>query len=1131
MERRDLRIPLITRERIKVGGAVFPTDESLDLLYREASLLSYRYNTELKKSGAESGFVSPGKLHASAVLHLIYQLVLSARMGDGQSDFFTRRIATVASNDELSDALGFYSRTFPSPALEDRKPDAATRMTENMRGFFIHQVLLQNPALIAAAKPFVSPDQIVYPPEFKALSSILSSYVKDDLRNGKPNTDDIFTMLQLPARLYPNSLEEQIRYILREWSAFLPADLIRLLEISMDYIREEEKDRGGVGGGGGPTEVTDYSESDLNEYEAFSDDSNWMPRVVMMAKCTLVWLDQLSKQYKRSITRLDQIPDEELDLLRERGFTALWLIGLWERSTASKTIKNLCGNPDAEASAYSLRDYEIAGSIGGWEALDNLRTRCRQRGIRLASDMVPNHTGIDGNWVYEHPDYFIQQDWPPFPSYTYNGPDLSTNPDYEVKIEDHYYNRTDAAVTFMLRDKRSGQTRYIFHGNDGTSMPWNDTAQLDYLNPVTREAVIQKIIHVARNFPIIRFDAAMTLAKRHIQRLWYPKPGHGGDIAGRAGYAMSDEDFNRRIPQEFWREVVDRVAVEAPDTLLLAEAFWMMEGYFVRTLGMHRVYNSAFMNMLKNQENQKYRLGIKNTLVFEPEILKRYVNFMNNPDEETAIAQFGDGDKYFAVCTLLATLPGLPMVGHGQIEGYHEKYGMEYRRAYYNEQPNGWLVGEHYRRIFPLFRRRYLFSGVEYFQLYDCYNQNGGVEESVYAFVNGIDTERTLILVNNQYERCGGTISVSVPKLKKDRDTRTTVTTKLADNLGLTFGGKNYALLDCFSDGLTYIIPSMQLYDEGFSFSLDGYEARVYWNIRQVEDTDGSYERLWRMYGRKGISNISKAVALLRLEPLFRAMEPLRSQETLKHLKDLVNGRLSRQGESDLLLSIAECYTTIPEVYETLEEPARGQIRVRPVEIEPKPMVKLMRTLASLFRDRNGKAFSAWASADSALALTLASALVIRPFAEGLGIKDAMEEADRLLVDSFFEYEFSELGFGENERRAATHGAAVLIASSAFYRKGEEAIDLFAPITSDSGIQDLTQCNEYQGEIWYNKEQMQRVILLTALSFALTPKAKDFDPDGYIRTLFEKEAASGYKLRELLRKNDEPEEDDAEKED
>ena len=1121
MERRDLRIPLLTRERIRINGSVFPTDEGLDLLYREASLLAFRYNSELRKSGAESGFVSPGKLHASAVLHLIYQIVLSARMDDGHGDFFTRRIATVASNDDLSKALDFYARTFPSPAMEEKKPDASTRMTENMRGFFIHQVLMQNPALLAASKPFVSPEQIVYPPECKALSSILSSYVKDDLRNGKPNTDDIFTMLQLPARLYPNSLEEQIRYILREWSAFLPAELIRLLETSLDYIHEEEKDRGGVGGGGGPTQVIDYSESELNEYEAFSDDSNWMPRVVMIAKCTLVWLDQLSKKYKKSIARLDQIPDEELDKLRERGFTALWLIGLWERSEASKRIKNLCGNPDAEASAYSLKDYEISSAIGGWQSLENLRERCRQRGIRLASDMVPNHTGIDGNWVYEHPDYFVQQDWPPYPSYTYNGPDLSTNPDYEVKIEDHYYDRTDAAVTFRLRNRHTGETRYIFHGNDGTSMPWNDTAQLDYLNPTTREAVIQKILHVARNFPIIRFDAAMTLAKRHIQRLWYPKPGHGGDIAGRARYAISDEEFNRRIPQEFWREVVDRVAAEVPDTLLLAEAFGMMEGYFVRTLGMHRVYNSAFMNMLKNQENQKYRLGIKNTLVFEPEILKRYVNFMNNPDEETAIAQFGDGDKYFAVCTLLATLPGLPMVGHGQIEGFHEKYGMEYKRAYYNEQPNGWLVGEHYRRIFPLFRRRFLFSGVEYFQLFDCYNHDGGVEESVYAFVNGIESERTLILVNNRYEMCSGTINASVPKLHKERDSRTTVTTKLADSLGLSFGGRNFALLDCFTDGLTYLIPSMQLYDEGFSFTLNGYEARVYWNIRQVEDTDGSYERLWRMYGRKGIRNIAKAVALLRLEPLFKAMEPLRSQETLKHIADLVNGRLSKQGERDLLLSIAECYTTIPEVYETLEEPAKGQIGVKPVEVEPKPMIKLVRTLASLFTEKKGKAFPAWSGADNALALTIASAMVLHPFTKGMDIREAMEEADRLFVESFYEYEFNALEYNENERRAITHGAAVLIGSGQLYSKEKPALELFTAIASDEGVQNLMQCNEYQGEIWYNKEQLQRVVLLSALSFALLPKAKDFSPDGYISTLFEKEAASGYRLREMLKKEEE----------
>ena len=443
---------------------------------------------------------------------------------------------------------------------------------------------------------------------------------------------------------------------------------------------------------------------------------------------------------------------------RAPAFTGLWLIGLWERSPASKRIKQLRGNPEAVASAYSLFSYDIAADLGGEEAYRNLRERAWARGIRLASDMVPNHMGIDSRWVIEHPDWFVSLDYSPFPSYTFNGPNLSWDDRVGIYIEDHYFDNTDAAVVFKRVDTWTGSEKYVYHGNDGTSMPWNDTAQLNYLKPEVREAVIQTILHVARKFPIIRFDAAMTLAKRHFQRLWYPEPGSGGDIPSRAEFGMTKEHFEAAMPVEFWREVVDRVAQEAPDTLLLAEAFWLMEGYFVRTLGMHRVYNSAFMNMLRDEKNQEYRLVIKNTIEFDPEILKRYVNFMNNPDEHTAVEQFGKGDKYFGICTLMATLPGLPMFGHGQLEGFTEKYGMEYRQAYWDEQPDEYLVKRHEREIFPLLRQRYLFAEAQSFRLYDFFSGEGHVNEDVFAYSNRSGAERALVVYHNRFASTRGWI-------------------------------------------------------------------------------------------------------------------------------------------------------------------------------------------------------------------------------------------------------------------------------------------------------------------------------------------------------------------------------------
>jgi glycosidase len=688
-----------------------------------------------------------------------------------------------------------------------------------------------------------------------------------------PDHQNLIDMLRAPALAHPHSLSGQLDYIRSRWGALLGSFLYRLLS-SLDLIKEEEKAIFGVGGGG-PSRVYEFGDLEL-EPERFSQDKDWMPNLVLIAKNSYVWLDQLSKKYQRPITRLDHVPDEELEALARWGFSGLWLIGLWERSKASRTIKQMRGNPEAVASAYSLFSYDIAADLGGDGAFQDLRQRAWQRGVRLASDMVPNHMGIDSHWVIEHPDWFISLDNSPFPSYSFNGPDLSWDERVGIYIEDHYFDNSDAAVVFKRLDHWSGQEKYIYHGNDGTSMPWNDTAQLNYLIPEVREAVIQTILHVARQFPIVRFDAAMTLAKKHYQRLWFPEPGEGGDIPSRAEHGLTRARFDEVFPTEFWREVVDRVAQEVPDTLLLAEAFWLMEGYFVRTLGMHRVYNSAFMNMLRDEKNQEYRLVIKNTLEFDPQILKRYVNFMNNPDERTAVDQFGKGDKYIGVCTLMATLPGLPMFGHGQIEGFTEKYGMEYRKAYWDETPDGTLVERHEREIFPLLRQRWLFAGVSDFLLYDFYTEGGGVNEDVFAYSNRAGDQSSLVVFHNKYAETNGWIRSSAAYLDKSGPERRLVQKDLALGLGLSDAGDHFIIFRDQASSLEYIRSCRELHEKGLFIELRAYQTNVFLDFRQVVDDGlGQYAQLAEYLDGRGVPSIDEAIKELYLQPVHRAFRQL----------------------------------------------------------------------------------------------------------------------------------------------------------------------------------------------------------------------------------------------------------------
>jgi glycosidase len=918
-----------------------------------------------------------------------------------------------------------------------------------------------------------------------------------------PKGEPLLKILRAPALASPHSLFDQLQFLLREWSTQLGGLLPQLLS-SLDFIREEEKP---VFMGPGPSRVYKFTGKEFQEEERFSPDLDWMPRLVMLAKNAYVWLDQLSKEYNQPIKKLDQVPDAELDKLARWGFTGLWLIGIWERSPSSEHIKKMCGNPDAVASAYSLYDYVIADRLGGEEALNNLRYRAWERGIRLGADMVPNHVGIYSKWIIEHPDWFISLDYSPFPPYSFNGQNLSEDDRVGIYLEDHYYSRDDAAVVFKRVDHWTGDVKYVYHGNDGTSMPWNDTAQLDYLKAEVREAAIQTILHVARKFPVIRFDAAMTLAKKHFHRLWYPEPGTGGDIPSRSGYGISKTEFDQAMPIEFWREVVDRVALEVPDTLLLAEAFWMMEGYFVRTLGMHRVYNSAFMNMLRDEKNDQYRKLIKNTLEFDPEILKRYVNFMNNPDEKTAVEQFGKDDKYFGICTMMATMPGLPMFGHGQIEGYHEKYGMEYYRAYWEEQPDAYLINRHEREIFPLLHRRYLFAEVENFFLYDFYTSDGVVEENIFAYSNRIgqpgtaNIQRALIIFHNRWADVKGWINLSAAFKDKHKDDDEYSQIFLGNGLGLQDNENYYTIFRDQVTGLEFIRNNREIFEKGLYLELGAYKYHVFIDFKEVVENEWhQYARLAEFLNGRGTPNIEDVLNEILLQPIHYPFKEIINPEFIQWL---IDNRIKSQYPipDQFQNAIEEVEAKLVYFFEGInefsEEPLDSDEQIQeilwklraaltlPVLLEKYPLPR-SRIYKNAYKIINFGADEIYSLEEGDI---LSWCIIIGwLFTHNLGnifTQTEQEERSRRLVDEWLLNKIiantlQQLGFDLNASWKAVNRIKILIKFQNWFKipppKRTRALRILKTWLADPDVQQFLKINTYQDTIWFNKEAMEDLL-------------------------------------------------------
>lgn len=417
---------------------------------------------------------------------------------------------------------------------------------------------------------------------------------------------------------------------------------------------------------------------------------------------TWVWLHELSLKMDRPL-RLGDVPDREWNDLQAKGFDGVWLMGIWERSPRSQQIAR--AHPDLQkeyarvlpdwqpadvvGSPYSIRAYRPDPELSSWEQLEEIKEKLHDRGMKLILDFVPNHTALDHEWVFHHSEYYVQG----------TSMEAMNFPSEFFSVE------------------TSDGIRYLAHGKDPHSAPWTDTAQLNFFNPNTRQALLHELQTMAHYCDGVRCDMAMLVLNEVFGQTWK------NQITGIGSPHT-----------EFWSEAMTLLQ----DVIWIAEVYWDRE-WELQQLGFQYTYDRRLYQRLRFDSPHEVALHLHANMDYQC----RSVRFVENHDEERAMTVFG-AKKYEAVSLVMATIPGMRFYHQGQLEGRRWRIPVQLARAPL-EIPDP-AVEQWYERLLAITNEEVFHLGR--WCLLPVETSMGSPGNFLIAYEWKLDTKRAVVLVN-----------------------------------------------------------------------------------------------------------------------------------------------------------------------------------------------------------------------------------------------------------------------------------------------------------------------------------------------------------------------------------------------
>lgn len=377
---------------------------------------------------------------------------------------------------------------------------------------------------------------------------------------------------------------------------------------------------------------------------------------------TRIWLKRFSTSSEKPT--LKDVPVEYWKELLQLGIDHIWLMGVWK--TNASVIKEYCFEPglvneykkalkdfkndDVIGSPYSIENYEINEEIGTETDLIELKEYLNSFGIKLILDFVPNHFSVHSSLLKSNSELFL------------------------LAGEEHYNRDSHTYFKSKFHDDK-----IFVHGRDPFFPAWQDTAQLNYFKPETRQFMIDTLIGLTKMCDGVRCDMAMLSLNNVFDNTW----------SGILSYG----NF-QKPSQEFWKECIPKVKNVKDDFLFIGEAYWDLE-WELQRLGFDYTYDKKLLDRLRLGQISE----IKGHLMAEDEFQNKSVRFIENHDEERAIASLGS-DKSKAAAVIMSTINGMKLYHDGQFEGKKLKIPVQLGRE--PKDGNNECISKFYNKIFRI---------------------------------------------------------------------------------------------------------------------------------------------------------------------------------------------------------------------------------------------------------------------------------------------------------------------------------------------------------------------------------------------------------------------------------------------